>query len=218
MLQGSSETIAGTLTCGFGSLCADDAGRQLQDDLYAAILARWGSPQDAFEHALDVEDIPLVVATYKEMMRYYCIVTYALPRKVIRDIVLQDGTCIPKGTTLYMNAEGGNHDPAFYGPDANTFNPRRFLPENADIYPGLAKTPLPHFGYGAGARICPALQISNRILYAFIVRLVVAFRFVASDDAPPCTDPVRYNTAPKGFVAKPKTYTAYCIPREGVAV
>ncbi|KAI1374165.1 cytochrome P450 [Hypoxylon crocopeplum] len=210
MLQGSSETIAGVLTCGLGSLCASEAGIKLQDELYSAIVEKWGSPENAFGRAFDSEDIPLVVATYKEMLRYYCIVTYALPRMTIRDITIKSGVTIPKGTTLFMNAEGGCHDTAFYGADAEIFNPYRFM----DAKSPVSSTSLPHFAYGAGARICPAMQISNRILYAFIVRLVVSFRFVASKDRPPIDHPVKYNQAPAGFVAKIKPYDAYCVPRQ----
>lgn len=210
MLQGSSETIAGTLTCGLGSLCASETGCKLQEEVYDAIIQRWGTPKEAFDHAFDGEDIPLVVAVYKEMLRYYCIVTYALPRMAIRDITLKSGVVIPKGTTLLMNAEGGSHDPTFFGTDADKFNPYRFMQPESPV----SSTTLPHLAYGAGARICPAMQISNRILYALIVRLVVTFQFVASKEMPPVDHPVYYNGAPGCLVAQPKPYTAYCIPRE----
>lgn len=209
MLQGSSETLARTITNGLGALCGSETGLQLQEEVYDAITKRWGTPQEAFDHAFDDEDIPLVVAVYKEMLRHYCVVTFALPRATIRDIKLKRGVVIPKGTTLYMNAEGGSHDPKFFGADAEKFNPHRYMDANSP----LSTTALPHYAYGAGSRICPAWQISNRILYALIIRLIVSFKFVASKDMPPEIDP-KYNEAPGHLVAKLRSYKAFCIPRE----
>ena len=211
MLQGPSETLSSTITCGIGTLCGSDAGIKLQNEVYEAIIRRWGSPQDAFNHAFDAEDIALVVGLYKEMLRYYCVVTFALPRMTVRDIRLKSGIVIPKGTTLFMNAEGGCHDPDFYGPDADKFNPYRFLDPNSSV----STTSVPHFAFGAGSRVCPAMQISNRILYALIIRLIVSFKFVASKEMPPVDHPVDYNMAAGSLVARPKPYKAYCIPRDG---
>lgn len=213
MLQGSSETVAGTLTCGLGTLCASEMGVKLQEEVHEAIIQRWGTPQDAFDHAFEAEDIPLVVSLYKEMLRYYCVIPYALPRMTVRDITLTSGVVIPKGTTLYMNAEDGNHDPRFYGEDADRFNPHRFMDPDSP----LATTTVPHFSFGAGSRICPAMQISNRILYALVIRLIVNFKFVASDEMPPIDHPIKYNMGAGSLVARPKPYKAYCIPREWTA-
>jgi hypothetical protein len=101
-------------------------------------------------------------------------------------------------------------DPEFYGEDAMDFNPYRFMDPNSH----LSTVTLPHFSYGAGSRICPALQISNRILYAMIIRLLVRFRFVASEESPPNTHPTKYNTYPEGAVAKLAPYKAWCKPRQ----
>ncbi|KIX03624.1 uncharacterized protein Z518_07177 [Rhinocladiella mackenziei CBS 650.93] len=213
MLQGSSETISGTLTCGLGSLCADADGLRLQDEAYEKIMERWGTPEEAFEHAFECEDIPLIVAIYKEMLRYYCVIPYCLPRLATKDVKLKSGATIPAGTTLYMNAEYGNHDPEFYGSDAYTFNPLRFLDKSSPV----SSSPLPHFSYGAGARICPAAQISNRILYGLVIRLIVSFRIQTAPEAPPLTDPIKFNQNYVSLVAKPKVYLAYCIPRDATA-
>lgn len=67
---------------------------------------------------------------------------------------------------MIMNAQQANHDTEWYGDDAMVFNPLRFLGND---------NPLPHLSYGAGSRICPAVAISNRIMSALIVRLILAF-------------------------------------------
>ncbi len=96
-------------------------------------------------------------------------------------------------------------DPNFYGDDANIFNPYRWLDPSSHLY----ATSLPHFGYGAGARVCPAMKISNHILHALIIRLIVTFRVTASADKPPVVDCVSYNTSAASGVARPAYYEAY---------
>jgi phenylacetate 2-hydroxylase len=65
------------------------------------------------------------------------------------------GATIPTGTAMIMNAQEANHDKAWFGDDADQFNPARYL--NNDTF-------LPHLTFGAGSRICPAAALSNRII------------------------------------------------------
>lgn len=111
------------------------------------------------------EKVPLITSLYKETLRYYTPTSIAVPRRTTEDIPYL-GTVFPKGITMIMNAHQANHDIEWYGNDAGTFNPERFLGNHI---------PLPHLSYGAGSRICPAVGISNRIMSALIVRLVLAF-------------------------------------------
>lgn len=111
------------------------------------------------------EKVPLVTSLYKETLRYFTPTPIAVPRSTNQDISYL-GTALPKGVTLIMNAQQANHDVEWYGDDADIFNPERFLGNDGS---------LPHLSYGAGSRICPAVGISNRIMSALIVRLILAF-------------------------------------------
>jgi cytochrome P450 len=109
MLQGATETVATTLTCGLSYLCSSEDGRQIQSDAYDAIVARFGTPQEAYDKAFHFEDVPYIIALYKEILRYYCIVPFGTPRGASKDFQLKSGAIIPRGTTLLMNAELANH-------------------------------------------------------------------------------------------------------------
>lgn len=108
----------------------------------------------AWEQAFREEKVPLVVSFYKETLRFFTTTPFATPRTTTKDIVYR-GVTIPKGVTMIMNAQEANHDMAWFGPDANEFNPTRFIGND---------TPLPHLTFGAGSRICPAMALSNRII------------------------------------------------------
>lgn len=43
--------------------------------------------------------------------------------------------------------------------------------------------------------------------------MIVTFKFEASSEAAPLTDPIEFNQNHVSLVAKPKTYLAYCKPR-----
>ena len=76
------------------------------------------------------------------------------------------GVFIPKGVTMIMNAQAANLDVDYFGPDAHTYKPTRFIGNDAS---------LPHLAFGAGSRQCPGMNISNRIMYGLLVRTILAF-------------------------------------------
>ena len=62
---------------------------------------------------------------------------------------------------------------------ADKFIPERFL-EDSEIG-------TPHYGYGAGSRMCAGSHLANRELYTFYIRIITAFEMSPSDnpsDAP----------------------------------
>ncbi|HLI16245.1 MAG TPA: cytochrome P450 [Acidimicrobiales bacterium] len=67
-------------------------------------------------------------------------------RRALEDVVLQDGTVLPRGALVVIDLVAVNRDPAVYGPDAAEFNPRRPLADGVAPY-GLS------FGHGMHACI-----------------------------------------------------------------
>lgn len=69
-------------------------------------------------------------------------------------------------------------DKATYGPDADKFRPSRWMDKEHQI-------PAPyHFAFGAGGRMCTAVNFSNRVLYSLFTRLILSFRITESADTP----------------------------------
>lgn len=141
------------------------------------------------------EKVPLIVSLYKETLRFFATAPFS-GRRASKDIEVL-GTKIPKGVAVIMNIQALNHDKTHYGDDAHSFNPRRFM-ENSG--------PSPHMSYGVGARICPAYQISNWIIYAMLTRLLLAFDIKQVEGTRlPNTDMIDFSDA-YGLVAFPRGY------------
>ena len=95
-------------------------------------------------------------------------------------------------------------DPATYGPDAHIFRPERWLQNQ-----GINGIPSPHqFAFGAGLRMCTAVNFSNRVLYVIFLRLLVSFRIKQSSTEPPCLHFVDYNRDTTAQSAIPKDFEA----------
>jgi phenylacetate 2-hydroxylase len=73
------------------------------------------------------------------------------------------------------------------------------------------KIPPPHqFAFGAGSRMCTAINFSNRILYAIFLRLIVSFKIKPASDPSkhPCLHFVDYNRNTTAQSAIPKDFEA----------
>ncbi|KAL2822238.1 cytochrome P450 [Aspergillus cavernicola] len=196
-VSGGFETLA---TSGLAciAMLSTPQGQAIQEKAYADILAHHGSVQSAWDECLLVEKSPYVVALVREGLRYYAPNPLLSPRQTIKPFAWR-GVPIPSGLSVHMNAQSINHDTAAYGADADVFRPERWLEDTA------VKPPY-QYSYGAGSRMCPAVGISNRVLYATYVRLLVHFWVRASESVPPTVDYVGFNEDPSGQSAMPKRF------------
>ena len=165
LLQAAPETVASGMyqACGWLST---PAGQKYQPIVLKAILDEYGGDRDlAWNMAFREEKVPLVVSMYKETLRCWAPTPFAQGRAIVKDITY-GGVVIPKGVSIIMNGQAANLDPDYYGPDALIYKPTRFIGSDAS---------LPHLAFGAGSRQCPAMNISNRMMYGLLVRTVLAF-------------------------------------------
>ncbi|RDW74814.1 hypothetical protein BP6252_05956 [Coleophoma cylindrospora] len=164
LLQAAPDTVASAVYQCCAWLCSPE-GLPFQKEAYDAILEAYdGDRDEAWRMAFREEKVPLIVSLYKETLRFYPTAPFG-SRRTSKSFEL-NGTTIPKGMGVLMDTQGVNHDLDFYGSDAYSFNPRRFIGNDS---------PLPHLTYGTGGRICPAYQISNRVMSAMLVKLILAF-------------------------------------------
>ena len=238
MLQGGLETIPSHIFAGLGGLLSKE-GLQMQQRAYTEIRQIYATDEDALEKCFQEEKVPYLVAIYKEMLRYYTIVPFSLPRETTATVRLknEDGVEveIPAGTYVYMNAEAGNHgknvlcydittslhllmlgfvsDTARFGPDAHIFKPDRWLDDAVINGPGM-----PHYSYGVGSRTCPAWQISNRIIYGLLLRLILTFEMHPDEALPPPKDYLTYGATPQGVANAPKPFNIRFVPRNKEAL
>ncbi|KUJ14209.1 cytochrome P450 [Mollisia scopiformis] len=154
LLQAAPDSTASSVYLVIGWFSTPE-GREFQDLLYKEILKVYGGDRDKeWKMAFREESVELLVSLYKETLRFWTTTPFAVPRTTVKDVNYA-GTTIPKGTTMIMSAQQANHDEAWHGDDAKTFKPARFVGN---------PTSLPHLTFGAGARICPAAALSNRII------------------------------------------------------
>jgi phenylacetate 2-hydroxylase len=195
MVSGGIESTSANIIFGIGYLSSPH-GQKIQERAYAEIQSVY-SNGDAWDKCLIEERVPYVTALYKEILRYFTIAPMSLPRRSVKDIVY-NGIIIPAGTSFYMNAFAADYDKNHFE-DPYTFDPDRYLGD---------ATSTPHYAYGAGSRMCPAVNLANRQLFAFFVRLILAFRIlppVNKDDAM-VLDAMEANACTAGLLAEPKMF------------
>lgn len=107
LVSGGFETLATTGIAGLGFLSTAE-GQGVQQRAYEAIMAVYGSVGEAWERCLHEEKVEYVVVLVREMLRYYCAIQLLPPRQTLREMEY-NGVRIPKGVTVYVNAQAINH-------------------------------------------------------------------------------------------------------------
>jgi hypothetical protein len=98
-----------------------------------------------------------------------------------------------------------------YSTDAFEFRPERWL---STAKPDLTTLNPPYFAYGAGLRLCPVMNISNRIIYALLIRLILEFRIVGDEENKPNVDPIEFSAGAGEFVKSPGDFKARFLERK----
>jgi phenylacetate 2-hydroxylase len=238
LVSGGFETIPGTLVSCLGSLSTTE-GQVFQERAYQEIKKRYENLEDAWAAEFEKEDVGYLNAIVKEAGRYYTVSSMSLPRKTMGD-VKWGGAVIPKGTMVLINAQAGNHgkpntysqvlqnfetvgtnvdvDVDYWGPDAATFNPERWLTTPASPSSPYTETPVsntPHMSFGAGSRSCPGAIIASKLIYAALFRILSLYKIEASTTEPPNMDYVDYNAIKSALVAIPRDFKVKLTPRDG---
>jgi cytochrome P450 len=125
----------------------------------------------------DVPNLPYIQAMVKEVLRWRPVLPFSLPHATTEDD-WYNGMFIPKGTIFLSNLWQCHHDPSFYGEDAASFKPERFLDANGMILPGPAETREEgHSTYGFGRRICVGRHVANDSLFMYMATTLWAANF-----------------------------------------
>ncbi|KAI1802920.1 cytochrome P450 [Daldinia bambusicola] len=196
VLGGGFETVSTTVQWSIAYFAEHP---EIQDKAYEEIRQFQGSNEPLCD-AADDQKCAYILALVKEALRYFSVIPLALPRASIRDIEY-NGTLIPSGSTVYMNAWACNHDPELWP------EPDRFIPER-----WLEKPDAPLFTFGLGYRMCAAHILATREVYIIFMRLLSSFRFAASGDIK--RDPSVDMVNPKDLIMVPKPYRVFCVPRD----
>ena len=220
MVSAGIDTVPGNIIMSVGYLSSPH-GQEIQERAYQQIMKVYPNG-DAWEKCLDEEKVPYVTAFVKETLRFWSVIPISLPRVSIKDIFWEKAT-IPAGTTFYMvglprlgislksliisqNAYAADYD-ATHFESPHSFNPDRYLSSPSDLSP-LESSGTPHYGYGAGSRMCVGSHLANRELYTAFLRLIFVFRIIPSKDPSdwPVLDALECSQRKTGLTTEPKPF------------
>jgi phenylacetate 2-hydroxylase len=105
-----------------------------------------------------------------------------------------------------MNAYGAHYDDSHFK-SPFSFNPDRYLSDSS-IDDASATRGTPHYGYGAGSRMCIGVHLANRELYTAFLRLIVAFEILPPKEERDRAqlDCFGCNAMPNGLTMDPKAF------------
>lgn len=220
MVSAGLDTVPGNIIMSVGYLSSPH-GQEIQERAYEEIMKVYPNG-DAWEKCLDEEKVPYITAFVKETLRFWTVIPISLPRVSIKDIVWEKAT-IPAGTTFYMvgsfhnmnffealiiskNAYAADYDSTHFQ-SPHSFNPDRYLSSPSHPSP-LESSGTPHYGYGAGSRMCVGSHLANRELYTAFIRLISAFRIAPSKDPSdrPVLDALECNSVKTSLTTEPKPF------------
>ncbi|KAL2020034.1 hypothetical protein VTK56DRAFT_8937 [Thermocarpiscus australiensis] len=163
----------------------------------------------------DREKLPMLRAVVKEVIRWRPPVPTGIPHAVEKDDVY-NGYFIPAGATIHALEWGITRDETMY-PDAETFNPRRWLDPSYPTY----REPLTRYPnlngfsqFGFGRRTCQGIPIVEQDLFLAMGGLAWAFSIRKKRD--PVTGaeiPVHWNDYTPLLIAKPVKFPFDAVPR-----
>ncbi|OLN81415.1 O-methylsterigmatocystin oxidoreductase 4 [Colletotrichum chlorophyti] len=152
----------------------------------------------------DREKLPLLRAVVKEVIRWRPPVPTGIPHAVEKDDVY-NGYFIPAGATIHALEWGITRDESIY-PDAETFNPDRWLQPSYPTY----KEPLTRFPnldgfsqFGFGRRTCQGVPIVDQDLFLTMGGMAWAFDIRKKRNADGTEVPVHWNDYTPLLIAKP---------------
>lgn len=126
---------------------------------------------------------PLLNSVYRESMRLTAPMTSA--RFVLEDTLLADTYLLRKDTVVQIAGGVLHSDSDIWGPDASSFNPRRFLYNtngnkadangNVSDSKGNAVHPAAFRGFGGGASLCPGRHFAQMEILSLTAVLAMGF-------------------------------------------
>jgi len=178
---------------------ASPEGQHIQKRAYEEIMKVYPNDGEAWERCLHEEKVPYLTALTKEILRFWTVIPICLPRTSIKDIQYENAV-IPAGTTFYMNAWAADYDDHHFK-DPFRFEPERYLSDQDG-------SGTPHYGYGAGSRMCIGSHLANREIYTAFLRMITAFEFFQATDPAerPVLDALECNEIPTSLTTEPKPF------------
>ncbi|KAJ8229359.1 hypothetical protein LV156_007261 [Aspergillus fumigatus] len=141
---------------------------RLRDELRATI----GTDLAAVNFGLRVQNLPYLNAFCSEVLRCYPFSPIIV--KVAQKETMLIGQRIPKGTVVLYSAEVSNHDKTLWGPDADKFDPERWMGAKK-AKSGGASSNYTMLTFGAGPRNCIGANFARATLECLVAAVLSTF-------------------------------------------
>ncbi|TCD71564.1 hypothetical protein EIP91_007311, partial [Steccherinum ochraceum] len=178
LLEAGSDTTAVFLQSFISFITAfPDVQRRAQKEIDDVVGT---SRSPTFE---DWDSLPYLQAVMKEIHRVRPTTPSLVPHKTTADEKLGQYV-LPKGSTVFVNLYGINHDPESFDEPAK-FDPDRFLRSEFGTRVGADDTGRRHdMLFGCGRRVCPGMEFAINSIRINTMNLLWAFNFgLCKDDA-----------------------------------
>ncbi|KAK5072908.1 hypothetical protein LTR64_000682 [Lithohypha guttulata] len=126
----------------------------------------------------DAEAMPYLTAVCNEVLRLYPTIP-ATPREAVRHTKIGDQS-IPKGTSALICPWAINRDKTLWGPDADTFDPDRWL-EGSNAAHGGAQSHNDFLTFFTGPRSCIGREFARLEMKCLLATFVMRFKFDLAD-------------------------------------
>ncbi|KAH5079858.1 hypothetical protein HBH95_082520 [Parastagonospora nodorum] len=168
---------------------------QIREELYANAFEAPGT----ISASKIKESCPLLNSVFRETLRLGAPMTSV--RYVLEDTIIADTYLLKKGNVVQIIGSVMNSDPAIWGPDADKFNPRRFIHSSfgsktnpdGSISDSKANTvhPAAFRSFGGGSSLCPGRHFAQIEVTGLAAIIVLGFDLEPVEDTkwePPRND------------------------------
>ncbi|KAJ8718249.1 hypothetical protein PYW08_002486 [Mythimna loreyi] len=124
-----------------------------------------------------ISDLPYLDAVIDETLRYYPVLGM-IPRELMEDYTMPDGTKLDKGMRVHVPVYYLHHNPEFY-PEPEVFRPERFLREEKKKI-----NPYVYLPFGEGPRFCIGMRFAKMQMMTGLITILKKYRLELADGMP----------------------------------